>query len=178
MRDARRRLVSPAVFERAIQTIALTFETSASSTNRLDFLEFTSPRWSCRLPGGHHGGLSDRRHEDTPDLRRRPFACVRVSTDRRRLARQGLRIEGDPERELSQREVQVLERVALGHANREIADGLSISEGTVKNHLKNIARKLDARDRTHAVVLAMAAGLVDQPASLVEKRMDRLRRKG
>jgi DNA-binding CsgD family transcriptional regulator len=121
---------------------------------------------------GIHGELSDRRHEDTLDLCGHPFACVCVSTDNRRL-----RIEGDPERELSGREVQVLERVALGHANREIGDGLSISEGTVKNHLKNIARKLDARDRTHAVVLAMASGLIDQPASIIENGLRYLKGK-
>lgn len=96
-----------------------------------------------------------------------------MSTDSRRL-----RIEGDPERGLSGREVQVLERVALGHANREIGDGLSISEGTVKNHLKNIARKLDARDRTHAVVLAMASGLIDQPASIIENGLRYLKGRG
>ncbi len=77
------------------------------------------------------------------------------------------RSESDLERELSGREVQVLTLVALGQTNREIGAALSISEGTVKNHLKSIARKLVARDRTHAVVLAMANGDLDQPAVLV-----------
>ena len=77
------------------------------------------------------------------------------------------RTESDLECELSGREVQVLTLVALGQTNREIGAALSISEGTVKNHLKSIARKLGARDRTHAVVLAMANGDLDQPAVLV-----------
>lgn len=69
--------------------------------------------------------------------------------------------------EISSREVQVLTLVALGNGNREVGDSLSISEGTVKNHVKSIIRKLEARDRTHAVVLAMAAGILDQPAEIV-----------
>ncbi len=81
--------------------------------------------------------------------------------------RQRSRTESDPERKLSGREVQVLTLVAVGQTNREIGACLSISEGTVKNHLKSVARKLGARDRTHAVVLAMANGDVDQPTALV-----------
>ena len=68
--------------------------------------------------------------------------------------------------------------VALGHANREIGESLSISEGTVKNHLKSIVRKLDARDRTHAVVLAMAGGALEQPACIVESPQHLSQEKG
>ncbi len=81
-------------------------------------------------------------------------------------------------REISDREVQVLTLVAQGHGNREIGDKLSISEGTVKNHVKSIIRKLEARDRTHAVVLAMAADILDQPAKIILIDAARLQGKG
>ena len=88
------------------------------------------------------------------------------------------RTESDLERELSSREVQVLTLVAVGQTNREIGACLSISEGTVKNHLKSVARKLGARDRTHAVVLAMASGDLDQPAVLVRQSSEAGQGKG
>lgn len=72
----------------------------------------------------------------------------------------------------------MLTLVAQGHGNREIGDKLSISEGTVKNHVKSIIRKLEARDRTHAVVLAMAADILDQPAKIILIDAARLQGKG
>jgi len=52
---------------------------------------------------------------------------------------------------LTEREIQVLRRVAAGKSNKVIAAELDISEGTVKTHMKSILQKLDASDRTHAV---------------------------
>ena len=57
---------------------------------------------------------------------------------------------------LTERELSVLRLVACGYSNKEIARVLSIAAGTVKNHMSDIMRKLDARDRTHAVLKAMA----------------------
>jgi DNA-binding NarL/FixJ family response regulator len=62
------------------------------------------------------------------------------------------------EDELSDREVEVLREVATGMSNKIIALRLSISEATVKAHIKNIMQKLDASDRTHAVSIATARG--------------------
>lgn len=56
---------------------------------------------------------------------------------------------------LSAREIEVLQWVAKGRTNKEIARELYISEKTVKNHVTNILRKLDAADRTEACVMAM-----------------------
>jgi DNA-binding NarL/FixJ family response regulator len=61
---------------------------------------------------------------------------------------------------LSVREVEILGLVAGGLSNREIADRLVISEGTVKNHLTNILGKLDARDRMQAVARARESGIL------------------
>jgi DNA-binding NarL/FixJ family response regulator len=61
---------------------------------------------------------------------------------------------------LTNREMQVLRHVALGLSNREIGTSLSISVETVKEHVQNILRKIDATDRTQAAVWAVKQGLV------------------
>ncbi len=63
---------------------------------------------------------------------------------------------------LSEREVEVLRLVAQGFANKEIADQLSLSEHTVKSHLRNILDKLHLRSRAHAAAYAVQAGLVNR----------------
>ena len=62
---------------------------------------------------------------------------------------------------LSMREVEVLRSVAAGCSNKVIADKLFISEDTVKGHMKNILAKLQASDRTHAVMIAIKRGFLD-----------------
>jgi DNA-binding NarL/FixJ family response regulator len=64
------------------------------------------------------------------------------------------------EDDLSEREVQVLRLVAGGNSNKRIAGFLGISEETAKGHVKNILAKLNATDRTHAVTLALARGII------------------
>ena len=61
---------------------------------------------------------------------------------------------------LTEREVQVLERVAGGNRNRDIADLLCISEETVKVHVKHIMEKLGANDRTQAITIAVRRGII------------------
>ncbi|MGB6307592.1 MAG: response regulator transcription factor [Steroidobacteraceae bacterium] len=61
---------------------------------------------------------------------------------------------------LSEREVQVLRLVAGGNSNKRIAGYLSISEETVKGHVKSVLGKLGAADRTHAVTLALTRGIL------------------
>jgi len=62
---------------------------------------------------------------------------------------------------LSAREIEVLRLVSGGNANKEIAAQLSITEETVKGHVKNILAKLDANDRTHAVTIGLKRGIFD-----------------
>jgi DNA-binding NarL/FixJ family response regulator len=62
---------------------------------------------------------------------------------------------------LSPREVDVLRLIADGNANKAIASQLSITEETVKGHVKNILAKLAASDRTHAVTIALKRGIID-----------------
>ena len=65
------------------------------------------------------------------------------------------------EEALSPRELQVLKELARGNANREIAQTLNVTEGTVKAHMKSIIAKLGAKDRTHAVLLALKRGILE-----------------
>jgi two-component system, NarL family, response regulator len=65
-----------------------------------------------------------------------------------------------PPPDLSAREVQVLELIVRGLANKQIAYSLSIAEHTVKNHVKNILSKLGAQDRTQAATAAIQRGII------------------
>jgi DNA-binding NarL/FixJ family response regulator len=63
--------------------------------------------------------------------------------------------------ELTERELEILKRVATGTSNREIATALALTEATVKSHMKNAMAKLGANDRTHAVMIAIKRGFMD-----------------
>jgi two-component system NarL family response regulator len=62
--------------------------------------------------------------------------------------------------ELSERELQVLQYMALGRSNKEIGQVLYISENTVKGHVKSILKKLDAIGRTEAIAIANRRGII------------------
>ena len=62
---------------------------------------------------------------------------------------------------LTPREIDVLRLVAGGNANKEIAAQLSLTEETVKSHIRNILAKLGANDRTHAVAISLKRGIID-----------------
>jgi DNA-binding NarL/FixJ family response regulator len=69
---------------------------------------------------------------------------------------------------LTEREVAVLQALAQGQSNKEIARSLWLAEQTVKFHLTNIYRKLDVRGRTEAVHWAYHHGLPEAPAELLK----------
>lgn len=69
-------------------------------------------------------------------------------------------VQVTPDHELSDRELEVLRVVAEGCSTPEVAGRLFISQKTVKNHLASIYAKLDARDRTEAVIKAIRMGVV------------------
>ena len=62
---------------------------------------------------------------------------------------------------LTSRELDVLRGIAAGSSNKIIAAHLQISEETVKTHIRSILHKLDANDRTHAVMIALRRGFLD-----------------
>jgi DNA-binding NarL/FixJ family response regulator len=61
---------------------------------------------------------------------------------------------------LSSREVEILDYIARGNSNKEIAKSLKISDQTVKNHITSILKKLSVNDRTAAVVHALKHGWI------------------
>ena len=65
--------------------------------------------------------------------------------------------------DLTEREIQILHLVAKGNSNKIVGDCLSITEETVKSHMKNVISKLHASDRTHAVQIAMQRGFLALP---------------
>lgn len=67
----------------------------------------------------------------------------------------------DSSSSLTLREIDVLRLIAEGCANKIVADRLSISEDTVKAHVRSILSKLGANDRTHAVTIAVKRGIID-----------------
>lgn len=64
------------------------------------------------------------------------------------------------EEDLTPREIEVLGLIRDGHKNKQVADRLCISEHTVNFHIKNLVLKLGAKDRTHAVTIAIRRGLL------------------
>ena len=67
----------------------------------------------------------------------------------------------EPVNSLTQREIELLRLVAEGMSNKAIAQRLSVSENTVKYHIRNILQKLSVQNRTEAVAHAIGAGLLD-----------------
>jgi len=62
---------------------------------------------------------------------------------------------------LTRREIEVLQLIAAGNPNKLIADKLSVTEDTIKMHVKSILSKLGASDRTHAVTIAVKRGIIE-----------------
>ena len=59
-----------------------------------------------------------------------------------------------------------MRRIAAGGSNKDIADSLSISTQTVKNHISSILRKLSLNDRTQAVIMALRRGWIETPDTI------------
>jgi DNA-binding NarL/FixJ family response regulator len=62
---------------------------------------------------------------------------------------------------LTRREIEVLQLIATGNPNKLVADKLSVTEDTIKMHVKSILSKLGANDRTHAVTIAFKRGIME-----------------
>jgi DNA-binding NarL/FixJ family response regulator len=118
-----------------------------------------------RRPGRPRHDHPPRRLGRVPDQRQgllKPAVASRVLKEFRELAVYGQ--EAAPIfAPLSPREVEILDNIAQGMTNKQVAYALSISEQTVKNHMSSILRKLSVNDRTQAVVYAMRQGWIRMP---------------
>jgi DNA-binding NarL/FixJ family response regulator len=98
------------------------------------------------------------------EVRIDPAVAGKVLQEFNRLAGQPERLTASsssrlPIEELTDRERLVLQELAQGKTNREIAESLHLAEGTVKNYVSSIIDKLQANDRTQAAILALKRGL-------------------
>jgi DNA-binding NarL/FixJ family response regulator len=109
---------------------------------------------------------ADQFFEMLDGLQRGEAAMTRQTTTRlmKRLADLPYQ-QAEPVESLTQREIELLGLVAEGMSNKAIAQTLSISENTVKYHVRNILQKLGVRTRTEAVTQAIRAGLLDPDPS-------------
>jgi DNA-binding NarL/FixJ family response regulator len=90
-----------------------------------------------------------------------PSMASKLLSEFNSLARRAEERQQYPAPTLTSRELEVLKLVAKGMSNREIADGLFISENTVKNHVRNILEKLHLHSRMEAVIYAVRERLLD-----------------
>jgi DNA-binding NarL/FixJ family response regulator len=99
-----------------------------------------------------------------------PKVASRLLTQFRTITRESPSVPGEDFplfTPLSEREIEVLERIASGGSNRDIAEALGISTQTVKNHISSILRKLSLNDRTQAVLFALRRGWIDTPDTII-----------
>jgi DNA-binding NarL/FixJ family response regulator len=103
----------------------------------------------------------------------RPDLARRVLTEFRHLTGEGDPIDrpvsGHQRLPLSVREIEVLDCVAQGLSNKEIADALYITEQTVKNHMTSVLRKLSVDDRVQAVLCAVKNGWIEISPPVAEQ---------
>jgi DNA-binding NarL/FixJ family response regulator len=89
-----------------------------------------------------------------------PSVAAKVVAEFARMAPPAREVDAGLAEPLSEREVQILRLLAGGLTNRQIAERLSMAEGTIKNYVTNILGKLGARDRTQAAIRARKLGLI------------------
>jgi DNA-binding NarL/FixJ family response regulator len=89
-----------------------------------------------------------------------PSVAAKVVAEFARMAPPARELDAGLAEPLSEREVQILRLLAGGLTNRQIAERLSMAEGTIKNYVTNILGKLGARDRTQAAIRARKLGLI------------------
>ena len=92
-----------------------------------------------------------------------PSMAAKLISEFGTLARRASEAEASTSPRLSDRELEVLKRVATGMTNEQIADDLSLSTPAVRNHVANILVKLQLRSRIQAAIVAMESRLLESP---------------
>ncbi len=121
----------------------------------LSSFEMDEEIWRA-LESGAHGFVSK---SAVPDELYRAIDLVHAGKRYLPAALQQRLRHRDKRDQLSAREIEILQAVATGDTNRQIAKNLAISEFTVRNHVNNALAKLDARGRTEAAIKALKRGL-------------------
>ena len=114
-----------------------------------------APPRAAKSPARHRSCHENRGRRDTDRNARVFLLSCRCQSHVRTLLRRST-----AQSELTHRELEVLQLIARGMRNKEIAASLHISEQTVQVHVKNIRNKLDVHDRTAAVVVAAQRGII------------------
>ena len=133
----------------------------SSSSSEIAFLVLTSAGGDEEIYRALEAGARGYLFKDM--ARKELIQAIRtVATGQRHIPAQvGSRIaENLPRTSLTSREIEVLQFVAAGRKNKEIAFQIGVSEATVNAHVKHILEKLDAADRTHAVTKALRRGII------------------
>lgn len=90
-----------------------------------------------------------------------PSVATKILSEFSHLSEKSVSRSSKTEHDLTEREIQVIQLIADGKTNKEIANTLAISEKTVKNHVRNIFQKLEVDDRTQAAMIALKRGLIE-----------------
>jgi two-component system NarL family response regulator len=132
-----------------------------SAGSDVDFIVLTSVAGDEEIYRALDAGARGYLYKDM--ARKELVQAIRVvhSGERYIPSQVGVRLaESFPRHGLSQREIEVLEHVAAGMRNKEIAYKLTLSEATVNAHVKRILEKLHCQDRTQAVTTALRRGII------------------
>lgn len=107
-----------------------------------------------------------------------PAVATKILTEFSRLAEGKKKRQKRSPHDLTQREIEVLQMIAEGKTNKEVANFFNLSEKTVKNHVRKIFQKLQVKDRTQAAIHGIRTGLIEIDTKKVYRGEVRVKKDG
>lgn len=144
------------------------------------------PDWGMELgvavptfgPGSRHGFVGLGHPESAEKFQEVDIRLVQVGAQATYLRYcELLAMEADDEPNLSTRELDVLQGLALGMSKSSLAEQMSVTSSTVDTYVRRLFTKLDAHDRTTAVIRGLSRGLIVAPDAQIDKFIERRNRK-